>query len=214
MGLLDLIVGRRGVTVYDVEPTPNLVGDGAVKGREVCLWRPPAMMDTQGRTMPGVSKELIAHYLVSAVSAMTETDLGPVTVEWAAQEGRFVTTKLTIHAWGQSVEILHPVAVVSQKLANAMELYQSGIVAKVRELHKRHQNFDQVNRMIRRAMRDIEKLRDDRVPHFNDAEYLFIHANMGKGVVLSALIPVADHAAEQALGGAVSVGLARQEKNA
>jgi hypothetical protein len=203
MSVLDLIT--RPIKVYDLEPLPEYQGDGAVRGREVALWRPPVMLDPTGRTMPGVSKELIAHYLVATTSALARSNLGPVTVEWKGQEGRFASTTLMIHAWGQAVDILHPVAVISQDLANALEHYRAGMANKVRELHRGHQSFDEANRQIRRAMREIEKLRDDRAPHFNDAEFLFIQANLSQALVLSALFPVADRPPEQTIGSSVTV---------
>jgi hypothetical protein len=191
-----LALFKPKVKVYDLEPLPEFRGDGAVKGRQVALWRPPVMLDTDGRTMSGVSKELIANYLVATTSALAKADLGPVTVEWKAQEGRFATTTLTIHAWGQSVDIMHPVSIVSQDLANAMEHYRAGMALKCRELHKGHQRLDEANAAIRRAMRHVERLRDDDVPHFNDAEFLFIQGNLSKSLVMSALVPVSNQEPE------------------
>ena len=204
MSMLQLFK-RNKVQVFDLEPLPEYQGDGAVKGRQVALWRPPVMLDTSGQTMAGVSKDLVAHYLVATTSALAKADLGPVTVEWKGQEGRFATTTLTIHAWGQAVDLLHPVATISQKLANALEHYRSGMATKVRELHKGHQNFDEANAAIRRAVRQVEKLRDDETPHFNDAEFLFIQANLSKASVMSALIPVSEQAPEDVFKNAVRV---------
>jgi hypothetical protein len=203
MNVFDLIT--RPVRVYDLEPLPEYRGDGAVRGREMALWRPPVMLDTKGRTMPGVSKDLIAQYLVATTSALARSNLGPITVEWKSQEGRFATTTLTIHAWGQAIDILHPVAIISQELANALEHYRAGMANKVRELHRGHQTFDEANGQIRRALREVEKLRDDRSPHFNDAEFLFIQASLSQALVLSALVPVADRPPEQTIGSSVTV---------
>lgn len=203
MNVFDLIT--RPIKVYDLEPLPEYRGDGAVRGREVALWRPPVMLDTRGRTMPGVSKELIAHYLVATTNALARSNLGVVTIEWKGQEGRFAATTLTIHAWGQAIDILHPVAVISQELANALEFYRAGMANKVRELHRGHQTFDEANGQIRRALREVEKLRDDLSPHFNDAEFLFIQASLSQALVLSALVPVADRPPEQTIGSSVTV---------
>jgi hypothetical protein len=203
MNVFDLIT--RPVRVYDLEPLPEYRGDGAVRGREMALWRPPVMLDTKGRTMPGVSKDLIAQYLVATTSALARSNLGPITVEWKSQEGRFATAALTIHAWGQAIDILHPVAIISQELANALEHYRAGMANKVRELHRGHQTFDEANGQIRRALREVEKLRDDRSPHFNDAEFLFIQASLSQALVLSALVPVADRPPEQTIGSSVTV---------
>jgi hypothetical protein len=176
-----------------------------VKGREVCIWRPPVLLDPQGRTMPGVSKDLVARYLVSTVSALADADLGPVAIEWTAQEGRFVKTRFTIQAWGQEVQIVHPVAPVSQKLANTLELYVAGMALKVRELHKGHQRFDRANEMLARAGRGLERLRDDDTPHFADAEFLFLRTEIFWAQVMSALIPVGQAAAEEVVGTATMV---------
>lgn len=179
---------------------------GVVKGTRVGIYRPPVLLDAAGRTMAGVNKDLVARYLVSTVAAMADTDLGPVAIEWKGQEGRFVNTSFLIHAWGQEVEIVHPVAPVSQKLANAWEVYKAGVALKVQELHKGHQQFGEANALITRASRNLDRLRDDRVPHFTDAEYMFLQAAFQGGIVLSALIPVGSAGAEVLVGQAVNVG--------
>ena len=199
------IIRRPKVKVLDLEPRPEYQGDGAIKGQQVALWRPPVMLDHAGNTMPGVSKDLIANYLASTVSAMAKADLGPVTVTWKEQESRFATTTFTIHAWGQAVDVLHPIATISQELANALEHYRGGLASKVKELHKGHQTFEEANASIRQAIRRVERLRDDNRPHFNDAEFLFIQANMQQALTLSALIPVSDHAPEDVFKEAVTV---------
>jgi hypothetical protein len=200
---------RTQVVVYDLPPDgPDAQqGAAAVKGNQVAIWRPPVLLDPKGRTRPGVTKELVARYLVSTTAALAEADLGPVTVEWRAQEGRFVETAFTIHAWGQEVEVVHPIAPVSQDLADAWELYKAGVALKVRELHKGHQRFDQANATIRRATRNLERLRDDDVPHFSDAEYLFLQAAFQRGIVLSALVPVGEAEPEEVVGTAVDVSV-------
>ena len=146
----------KAIKVYDIPQQADQPGAAAVKGMEVAIWRPPVMLDAEGRSVPGVSKELIARYLVQTTAALAEADLGPVSVEWRAQVGRFVETVFTIHAWGQSVEIVHPVAAVSQDLANAWEIYKGGMATKVRELHKGHQRFAEANRMLDLAVRRLE----------------------------------------------------------
>jgi hypothetical protein len=201
-----LAIFKPKVKVYDLEPLPEYRGDGAIKGRQVALWRPPVMLDQAGRTMPGISKELIAHYLVATTSALARQDLGPVSVEWGEQQGRFATTELTIHAWGQAITVMHPIATISQDLANALEHYRAGMAHKVRELHKGHQRLDEANAAIRRSMRQVEKLRDDDLVHFSDAEYLFLQANLSKALTLSALIPVSDQAPEPVFDGLVIIG--------
>jgi len=194
------------VVVYDMPGAQASDAAAAVKGNEVAIFRPPVLLDARGRTMPGVSKELVAQYLVASTSALADADLGPVTVEWLAQQGRFVKTELTIQAWGQKVEMVHPVAPVSQKLANQFELYIAGMALKVRELHKGHQRFDRANEMLSRASKGMERLRDDDVPHFADAEYLFLQTEIQQARVMSALIPVGEDPAEEVVGTRVAVG--------
>ena len=199
------VIRRPELTIYDDKPLPQLRGDGAIRGRQVALWRPPVMLDAAGRTLPGVSKDLIAHYLVHTTSALARNNLGPVTVEWKSQQDRFAVVTLTIQAWGSTIDCMHPIAIISQQLQNALEHYYAGMTLKVRELHKGHQAYDQANGMIGRAMREVEKLRDGIRPHFNDAEYLYIMGSLGQALTLSALIPVSEGGAEQAINTRVSV---------
>jgi len=195
------------IQVYDV---PHGIGDESTAAvnigtNEVAIFRPPVMMDQHGNTVPGVSKELVARYLVQTTAALTEADLGPVTVEWKEQCGRFVATEFTIQAWGQKLAIVHPVAQISQALANTWDMYKSGIAAKARELHKGHQRFGQANQTLRLAVRRLEQLRDDNVPQFSDAEYLFLQAAFQSAQVMSALIPVSEHQAEEVIGTRMTV---------
>jgi len=205
MKLRGLLGGSKGkrpgtkVVVYDV-PQPGAASAAAVNGREVAIFQPPVILDAQGRTLPGVSKDLVARYLVSTTAALADADLGPVIVEWCEQQGRFVNTRLTIQAWGQVVEIVHPVAPVSQKLANMWEVYKSGVALKVRELHKGHQRFGEANALIERACAGLDRLRDDDTPHFSGAEFLFLQTGFHRARVMSALIPVDQAAAEEVVG--------------
>jgi hypothetical protein len=204
VGLKDLIQGKPQLVVLPNAPADAL-GDGLVRGRSVQLWRPPVMFDAEGRTMPGVTRDLVAQYLVSSVSAITRTNVGPVSVEWVKQQGRFVTTHLMIHAWGQGVTVLHPVGIVSRELKHTHETYMGGMALKVRELHKGNQDFAEANRLIATALGKVHALRDDDTPHFNDAEFLFVVSGMTEGLTLSALIPVAKNGAEQAIGTRLTV---------
>jgi len=196
---------NTGVMVYDLPTGKGERPGAAVRGREVAIFRPPVMLDPQGRTLPGVSKDLVARYLVSTTAALADADLGPVTVEWKVQEGRFMEATFTVQAWGQSVDVVHPIAPVSQKLANVWEMYKSGIALKVRELHKGHQRFGQANDLIRLASRRLERLRDDDLPHFNDAEYLFLQAGFQQAIVMSALVPVGKAESEVVIGTTTNV---------
>ena len=98
------------------------------------------------------------------------------------------------------MEIVHPVAPVSQKLANTWEIYKAGIALKVRELHKGHQRFGDANALIEWASRHLDQLRDDDVPHFSGAEFLFLQSEFYQARVMSALIPVDQAAAEEVVG--------------
>jgi len=193
------------VIVYDL-PDTDRAEAAAVQGREVAIFRPPVLLDPQGRTLPGISKDLVARYLVHTTAALAEADLGPVTVEWLEQTGRFVNTRFSIAAWGQAVEIVHPAAPVSQRLANAWEIYKGGIALKVRELHKGHQRFDQANALIAQACRRLDQLRDDDVPQFSDAEFLFLQSEFNRARVMSALVPVGQAQAEEVIGTRANVG--------
>lgn len=194
MGIIGKILGlekeqekqdMRAIVVHRPEGT----GDAEIRGREVRIWRPPVMLDKNGNTMPGVSKQMIANYLVSTTSALTETDLGAVTVTWKEQQGRFATTDLTIHAWNQTMTILHPIAPVDQDVQDVLGKYQRGIIGKVRELHKGHQSFRRANQEIQTAIGELEKLRDSHRPMFNDVEYMFVRTTLSDALVLSALVP-------------------------
>jgi hypothetical protein len=51
----------------------------------------------------------------------------------------------------------------------------------------------------------LERLRDDDVPHFNDAEYLFLQAGFQHAIVMSALVPVGKAESEVVIGTMASV---------
>ena len=195
---------QTAVVVYDV-PDEHAPAGAAVKGREVCIFRPPVLLDAAGRTMPGVSRDLIADYLVRTVEALADADLGPVTVEWLQQEGRFIKTQFTIQAWGQQVQVMHPIAPVSQELANALKIYVAAMALKIKELHKGHQNFGQANKTLERASVRLKQMRDDKMPHFTDGEYLFVQTEIMRARVMSALIQVGQAVAEEVVGTATMV---------
>jgi len=200
----------KAIQVYDMPvPRPDqppAPAAAAVKGTEVAIWRPPVLLDPQGRTIPGVSKQLVAKYLVQTTAALAEADLGAVSVEWKEQVGRFVETRFTIHAWGQELDIVHPVAAVSQDLANVFTVYISGMARKVQQLHKGHQRFGEANRLLALAVEKLDLLRDSDLPQFSDAEYLFVSAAVRQAQVLSALVPVSALESEVVVGTEFRVG--------
>lgn len=178
------------VVLYDNVPgSEQMSVDGAVKGREVAIFRPPVMLDQQGKSMPGVSNSLIARYLQASISALIQSDMGETTIEWGEMQGRFCETIFHVHTWGQDISLVHPIAPVSQELANNWDMYKAGVALKARELHKGHQRFGEANTMIQRAARNLDTLRDDEMPHMTDAEYLFLQSAFHKALVMSALLP-------------------------
>jgi len=195
----------KRIKLFDLADGDEMMSTGAVRGNEVAIFRPPVMLSPDGKTMPGVSKDLVARYLVATTAALADADLGAVTVEWRAQEGRFCETAFHIPTWGTTIEIVHPIAPVSQNLANAWEVYKGGIALKARELHKGHQRFGDANTLIARAMRDVERLRDDDVPHYSDSEYLFLQTSFQKALVMSALLPDSGAQPEQVMGTSANV---------
>lgn len=191
--LVRLLTGRsetRTVTVVDASASrQEQTSDAKIHGRSVMIYRPPVMLNRAGEAMPGISKDLIANYLVSMTGALAEADLGAVSLEWAEQQGRFATTRMTIHAWEQEVEMLHPIAPISAELMDAMEVYRNGIVLMVRELHKGQQQYQAANLMLTQALDKVRQLRDAPYPHFNDAEFLFITAGVSRALTMSAFVP-------------------------
>ncbi len=175
-----------------VTPAPDAQGSGLVSARNryVQIWRPLTLLAEDGQTMPGISNELVAGYMVSTVTRMVGTNLGPVSVDWREMHGRFVATAFTIRAWNQSIEIVHPVAPVSGALKQVFDLYLLGIAEKAKELHKAEQNYGPANDKIHRALEMLDELRNDSVPHYNDEEALFVARVMVNGLTLNALIPV------------------------
>ena len=134
---------------------------------------------------------------MSGWNSREELPLGPVTVTWKANKGRFVITGFNIHAWNYDVDILHPIGIISQPLANVWDLYKDGIALKLQQMHRGHAVYDKANAKIRRALRMLELLRDAPQPHFSDAEFIFLVAAMQSSLVLSAMVPVGNTPAEQ-----------------
>lgn len=196
---------RSIIIPHATPPTNDPDAGAAIVTQRVAIFRPPIILDEGGQPPIGMTKQLIAQYLVATTSAMADQDLGPVTVHWGTNVGRFVTTGFTVHAWGYKIDLVHPIGIVSQKLAEAWELYKDGIALKIQQMHRGHQTYDQANGKIRRAIQMLELLRDAQPPHMNPAEFLFLHACMNSALVLSALVPVEPTEAEQILGQTVEV---------
>ena len=202
---------QHSVVLYDLPGNQGaeMISGAAIKGNQVSIFRPPVLLSPDGKTMPGVSRELVARYLVSMTSALADSQLGPVTVEWVIQEGRFCKTAFHIPTWGTTINMVHPIAPISQALANVWEVYRGGMALKARELHKGHQQFADANATIEHSIQMIERLRDDSRPHFTDAEYLFLQAEFAEAKVLSALLPYdqeSDPQAAQLVGEHESIG--------
>jgi hypothetical protein len=200
MGFLDVLLGRpsaRAVTVYNYEGQDlGIPCDLVVNGRkrEVELFRPPVVLGPGGESLPGVDRQLVADYLVSTTGMLAEVDLGPVRVHWKARVGRFATATMSMETWGQSLTVMMPVHVISTELETIMAMYQEAVCLKAKEIHRGHQDYSKPNQVLRRAAKQLEKLRDAKHPHFTDAEYLFVAANLGAAQVMNALVhlPVGD----------------------
>jgi len=197
MGFLDWLKPKKergtAVTVYNLEDRAQ-PGDGDVmvngKRREVALFRPPVVLGQDGGTLPGVDRQLVATYLVATTGMLAEVDLGPVRVDWRGRVGRFATASINMESWGQSLTVLMPVHVISHELETIMEMYRNALCLKARQIHRGHQDYRQANQVLRRAAKQLEKLRDADAPHFTDAEYLFVAANIAQGQVMNALVPL------------------------
>ncbi len=196
MGIVDKLLGRntQAVTVYNYEGKNDL-GIGAdlmVNGnkRQVAMFRPPVVLGPDGESLPGVDRQLVANYLVSTTGMLAEVDLGPVRVDWGQRVGRFATASMNMETWGQSVTVMMPVHVVSSEIETIMQMYQEAVTLKAQEIHRGHQDYSKPNQVLRRAAKQLEKLRDSRHPHFTDAEYLFLAGNLGQAQVMNALVPL------------------------
>ena len=204
MGFMDKLFNRgTAITVYDYEGQDMGIGGDVVvngKKREVALFRPPVVLGPDGETLPGVNRQLVANYLVGTTGMLAEVDLGPVRVDWRDRVGRFATASLTMETWGQSLTVMLPVHVISSELEGIMQMYQSAVCLKAREIHRGHQDYSKPNQLLRRAARKLERLRDSRHPHFTDAEYLFVAGDIASAQVMNALVPLPVSGGEQIVG--------------
>lgn len=205
MNLLDALRRRQqtAVTLYDYEGKDMGVdGDIVVNGhkREVALFRPPVVLGRDGESLPGVDRQLVATYLVSTTGMLAEVDLGPVRVDWKERVGRFATATLNMETWGQSLTVLIPVHVISSQLEGILAMYQEAVCEKARQIHKGHQSYAKPNQLLRRAAKQLERLRDEPHPHVTDGEYLFLAGNLAQAQVMNALVPLPVGDGEQVIG--------------
>ena len=208
MSILNKILPNRKTTAVTVlnldghDPGDYGGADVVVNGhkREVAMFRPPVVLGPNGESLPGVDRQLVATYLVSTTGMLAETDLGPVRVDWRDRVGRFVTATMTMETWGQSLTVMMPVHVVSAEIERIMTMYQSALCLKAREIHRGHQDYTQPNRILRRAAKKLERLRDAPHPHFTDAEYLFVAGNIAQAQVLNTLVPLPVGGGERIIG--------------
>lgn len=212
MGFLDFLKPKpkktRAVTVYDLEGrSGEQWADVMVnaKCREVALFRPPVVLGGDGQSLPGVDRQLVADFLVATTGMLAEVDLGPVRVDWQTRVGRFATASVNMESWGQSLTVLMPVHVISAELETIMQMYQNAVCLKAQQIHRGHQDYRQVNQVLRRAAKQLGKLRDAPAPHFTDAEYLFVAANISKAQVMNALVPLPVGDGEQIIGQSATV---------
>jgi len=188
------------VLVDTSEQAEDVGFDAQVRGNTVALYRPPVVLDAQGRTAPGVSKDLVARYLAGTVARMTDVQLGPVNVSWKEATGRFVLAAYQVPTFDVSFEVVHPAGVVDQAVADTLDLYMAGTCLKVLEMLKGHQRYDRANSMIRTAHRRLEGLRDVAPPVLTTPEYLFLDTQMSKALVLSALPHMPEGGGDQVVG--------------
>lgn len=174
--------------------------DAQVQGNAVALYRPPVVLDAQGRTAPGITRELVANYLAATVARMTDVQLGPVNVQWLEAQGRFVLASYQVPTFNVSFEVAHPTGVIDQCVANVLDQYMAGICLKVLEMMKGHQRYDNANHLIRRAHRRLETLRDVAPPVLTTPEYLFLDTQFSKALVLSALPHLPEGGGEPVVG--------------
>lgn len=206
MSIMGKLLGRKtgtAIVVHNLEGRETGInGDLVVNGRkrEVAMFRPPVVLGPDGESLPGVDRQLVATYLVATTGMLAEVDLGPVRVDWQGRVGRFATATLNMETWGQSVTVMMPVHVISADLETIMQMYQEATCAKAQEIHKGHQDYTKPNAILRRAAKQLQKLRDASSPHFTDAEYLFLAGNIGKAQVMNALVPLPVGEGEQVIG--------------
>jgi len=174
--------------------------DAQVHDNRVALYRPPVVLDAQGRTAPGVTRDLVARYLAGTVARMTDVQMGPVNVTWKESTGRFVLAAYQVPTFDVGFEVIHPAGVVDQSVANVLDQYMAGICLKVLEMMKGHQRYDSANRLIRRARQRLENLRDVAPPVVTTPEYLFLDAQLSAALVLSALPHVPQGGGEPVIG--------------
>jgi len=212
MSFIDTLLGRKtkDVVVYDYEDSKDALGieaDVVVNGhrREVALFRPPVVLGAEGESLPGVDRQLVANYLVATTGMLAEVDLGPVRVDWQHRVGRFATASVNMEAWGQSLTVLMPVHIVSTQLEGILKMCQEATCLKAQQIHRGHQDYSKPNRILRRAARKLEELRDAHAPHFTDAEYLFVAGNIAQAQVMNALVPLPVGEGERVIGESASV---------
>lgn len=203
MSFLAKLFKGKEVVVHDLEGRrvpgdPDVVVNG--HKREVALFRPPVVLGADGESLPGVDRQLVANYLVATTGMLAEIDLGPVRVDWKHRVGRFATASVNMEAWGQSLTVLMPVHVISTQLEGILKMYREATCLKAREIHRGHQDYTRPNQILRRAAKQLERLRDARAPHFTDAEYLFMAGNIAQAQVMNALVPLPDGQGEQVIG--------------
>lgn len=193
----------KAVTVYEVQDHRGTYkADVMVNGRnrEVVLFRPPVILGEDGRTLPGVDRGLVARWLVATTGMLAQMDLGVVRVEWQERVGRFASATILMETWGQSLTVLMPVHVISGELEKIMDMYRSALCLKARQIHRGHQNYEEANRILRRAAERLMKLRDAQYPHFTDPELLYVSSRISEAQVMNALVPLPSGDGDEVMG--------------
>jgi hypothetical protein len=181
---------RRKTTVTtgwrDLSDTPagaSAPHNAQIHGNAVTLYLPVVCLDAQGRTAPGVTKEMVASYLAATAARITDVQLGPVNVEWLEAQGRFVLAGYQVPAFDVAFEVVHPAGVVDQYVATTPDTYMAGLCFKVQEMMKSHQNYAKANALIRRSYRLLETLRDVALLVLTTPEYIFLDTQISKALV-------------------------------
>lgn len=143
-----------------------------VQRRRTTIFRPPITIGLDGEFQPGVNQELAEQYFIPLLSELVQVPVTRAEIKWQDRQGRFCKIELRVPGCGQSIDLVYAIMPVTQRVEDACNVYRAGIVLKARELRKAHQCFDEVNNLIRRALRGLDSTRHD----LTDDEFLFVRS--------------------------------------
>lgn len=178
---LRYMVQGQPVVVTHRGDYPEEFPDARIAGREIQLYRPPTTLDEDGHGGPGLSKELMGHYLVTVLERGIGRNLGQTDMEFGEVVGRFATVNLILGQWGEQLTFMLPIGMISMELKGALDLYMAGITEKAALAHKGTQDHTKANQLLDAASRRFEALRDGDTPQFAfPAEHMFVVAMCGR----------------------------------